>query len=244
MTTQMKSPAASKSGQKAAVRIALIALAVGALAGCRQDHYGPKIAGWTLVEPRQRHPVLVSERPVTMAVRVGPGAYGLSSAQRNRVGHFLHRYRTVDRGNSKLVIAAPSGTRNEVSAMHAIAEVRKMVSQAGFPEDVVSVEPYRGTGSRAPIRITYNRVVAEGPDCGFWPENVGESTTNLSHANFACADQKNLAAMVANPADLLGPRTQTQRDARRRDQVWDKFIRGDSTVSNKKQDEKISTKTE
>ncbi|GAG12372.1 unnamed protein product, partial [marine sediment metagenome] len=51
--------------------------------------------------------------------------------------------------------------------------------------------------------------------------------------------QKNLAAMVANPRDLVEPRGMTPRSSQRRDIIMDKYVRGDTTVSNKSKDEKV-----
>ena len=34
--------------------------------------------------------------------------------------------------------------------------------------------------------------------------------------------------MVANPADLLGPRTMTERSADRRNVAFDKYVRGEA----------------
>lgn len=57
--------------------------------------------------------------------------------------------------------------------------------------------------------------------CGLWPADVGiahgsESHLNRPSWNHGCATQHNLAAIVENPGDLLGPRAETQPDAARR----------------------------
>ena len=54
-----------------------------------------------------------------------------------------------------------------------------------------------------------------------------------------CANQHNLAAMIANPADLLGPRSETDRSGERRDTVWDKYTKGESTGAQKSEEEKV-----
>lgn len=54
---------------------------------------------------------------------------------------------------------------------------------------------------------------------------------NVPYPNLGCANQRNLAVMVANPADLLGPRTETARSSERRDQVWGKYVKGAATGS-------------
>ncbi len=55
--------------------------------------------------------------------------------------------------------------------------------------------------------------------CGQWNEDILDTTQNRNYENFGCATQKNLAAMVANPEDLLGPRGESEIDATRRTNV-------------------------
>src|SRR3990172_4937573 len=100
----MRSPIAAVSGFKpAASRLAMISLVAAGLLGCRaaQDT-GAHVAGWTLVDPSERHPILVSQQPATLNIRVPAGAQGLSAGQATQVADFLARYRRVDSGNSKL----------------------------------------------------------------------------------------------------------------------------------------------
>ena len=67
---------------------------------------------------------------------------------------------------------------------------------------------------------------------------------NLPMANIGCANQRNLAAMIANPADLLGPRTATPRAGERRDVIWDKYQKGETTASAKNEDGRVSTRAQ
>jgi len=224
--------------RSAASRLVLATLAAAALGACRADHAGPQVAGWTLIDPAERHPILVSEQPETITLAVHRGAYGLTNHARHRVAGFLARFRAVDTGNSRIVVSAPAGRSNEVAAMHIVDEVRQMISDAGFPADVVRIEPSPGTSH---VRLSYLRVVARGPECGLWPANLAEQRDNLEYANFGCATQANFAAMVANPADLLGPRTETPRPADRRDYQWKKYTQGETTGARTSTDEKINT---
>ena len=96
-----------------------------------------------------------------------------------------------------------------------------------------------GRDSQAPIRVSYLRFIVEGPQCGQWPTNLAESPQNLNYQNMGCATQHNFAAMVANPADLVGPRTLTPTPGERRDVQWGKYIKGESTISKKQDDEKV-----
>jgi pilus assembly protein CpaD len=245
MTKLMSQPALHRSneglGRRGRVsRLSLVALAAVALGACRADHAGPQIAGWTLIDPAERHPILVSEQPETIQLPVRRGAYGLSTGARRRVAGFLHKFSAVDAGNSRLVISAPSGRSNEVAAMHIVDEVRDMISEAGFPADVVRVEPNPGAHH---VRLSYLRVVAKGPECGMWPTNLAKQRDNLNYANFGCATQANFAAMVANPADLLGPRTETPRPPDRRDFQWQRYVQGATTGAQRSADEKVNTES-
>lgn len=241
----MKSPTTYKtlSGVKpVAVKALTLSILALSLAGCRTLEDPGQVTNWTLVDPSQRHPIMVKKEPSKIHVRVSQGSDGLTPHQRSRVANFLSHYRTMGMGNSKLVIAAPSGSPNEVAAMHAVADIRDLVSQYGFSDDIVSVEAFHDENNpQPPVRVSYLRYVAKGPECGDWSTNLAENPRNLHYPNFGCAQQANLAAMISNPADLIEPRTSTDRDSDRRDVSYGKYIKGESTISSKKKDERAST---
>ena len=107
----MNSPTAAVSGfRPAATKLMLVSLVALALVGCRsREETGAHVAGWALVDASERHPIIVSQQPATLSIRVSGGAHGLSPSQAAQVSDFLARYRSKDSGNSKLVIAVPSG---------------------------------------------------------------------------------------------------------------------------------------
>lgn len=226
--------------QAAALGLGLAAFA-SLLAGCRpSDEPGVHVAGWAMLDPAQRHPIVVGQQPANMSVRIARGSQGLNPQQRASIVHFLGRYRGGNNGNGRLTISVPSGTANEVSALHAVADLRYLLRDVGIDDSRVAVQPYRGDGdAQAPIRISYSSFVAEGPECGHWGRNLADDARNLPHANLGCATQRNFAAQVANPADLLGPRTMTPAIAERRDTTWEKFVKGESTIAKKDGEEKV-----
>jgi pilus assembly protein CpaD len=216
------------------------------LAGCEAlDDKPSHSAGWTLLDPTQRHPIMVQQQPHTMSLKVPRGQHELAPSQRAQLYSFLDKYRASDSGNSKLVISVPAGSANEVASMRAIADIRPLLTDRGFPESAVSIEPYSAEGdSQPPIRVSYMRFHAEGPECGRWPDNLAESRRNTNYHNFACAQQRNLAAQIANPADLLGPRTMTSSDASRRAVVHEKYTKGEVTGATRSTDERASKQTQ
>jgi pilus assembly protein CpaD len=227
----------------AARRLLTLSLLALALAGCKAGEPGAYVAGWTLIDPSQRHPIMVSEQPATTSIRIARGSDGLTPGQKEQVANFLGRYRAADAGNSKLVIFVPTGSPNEGAAVRAVADVRVMIAAFGFPESNIAIEPYHERrDASAPVRLSYLRYVAEGPECGRWTANLAEDYRNLPHANFGCAQQRNLAAQIANPADLLGPRTVDPADQERRAVVFDRYRQGRPTASERTADERISVR--
>lgn len=241
MNTLQKSEKACTVGRK--IGIAAVCVGVVVIAGCRHGDDGTRVMGWSIVDPTERHPIIVSQQPASISVRIGRDHYGLSPHQRSQVVNFLEKYRASDAGNSKLVIQAPSGSANEVAAMQAVAEMRQLISDMGFSHASIAVEAYGAGGDgNAPIRLSYLRFIAEGPQCGTWPTNLASQPNNLSYPNLGCATQRNLAAQIANPADLLGPRTQGASPTERRDVMWEKWQKGDTTSARKTEDERARTK--
>lgn len=214
------------------------ALAV-TLGACKHNDYKGEVAGWTLIDSSQRHPILVSQEPQTLDVAVSAGARGLGSRQRAKVINFAQRARASDAGNSKMVISVPTGGKNEISSMYAVQDIRRLLTGIGFQQSSISVEA--SYDQHGPIQLSYLRYVAEGPECGNWSQNLARDPQNIPHTNFGCAGQHNFAAMVANPADLLGPRTQTERYSDRRETTFNKYIGGEVTGADKSADERINT---
>jgi pilus assembly protein CpaD len=218
-----------------AAKLLVVSLCALAVAGCKSiEEPGAYVAGFTLTDPSQRHPIMVSQQPATMNLRIARGSQGLTDAQARQVGGFLEHYRNVGMGNTRLVIGVPAGGANESAALRAMQDVRRMIVDYGFSDSAIVTEPYHsGKDTNAPIRLAYLNYVAEGPACGRWPTNLGDERRNLEYANFGCAQQHNLAAQIANPADLLGPRSITPADGERRQLVIEKYEKGESTASAK-----------
>ena len=78
--------------------------------------------------------------------------------------------------------------------------------------------------------------MATAGECGDWPANIGGSVnSNIDYDNFGCATQANLAAVVANPADLLTPRASAPADQQRRAVVYENYRNGKITASEYKE---------
>jgi len=84
--------------------------------------------------------------------------------------------------------------------------------------------------SAAPIVVAYQTYRAMIPRCGLEWENLSTNSQNRPMQNFGCAVSANMAAQIANPADLAAPRTLDPTDAGRRTTVIDKYRQGQGTA--------------
>ena len=137
-----------------------------------------------------------------------------------------------------IVIDVPTGTANERSATEAAREVQALLVAAEVPPHVVRVRSYQPAehDKFATLNVKYTRVMADAGPCGLWPKDLGPDSDpvwreNRPYWNLGCAYQRNLAAMVDNPADLVQPRGEAPIYTARRTQALDKYRKGESTAT-------------
>lgn len=215
----------------------LVAVALGLLAGCaNRDSI---TVGSVPDDYRTNHPIVIAEKEETIDLPVGASDRGITQSQQVALDGFLDQY---DRSAAPVVtIAVPSGAANDVAAADAAAGMRRFIHSRGIPDSRIAMTSYVSPSVEvsAPIRVSYVAVRAQTNKCGRWPEDILDDPENKHYADFGCSYQNNLAAQVANPADLIGPRKQTPIDAENRMTVIDlyrtrgvwKEFRGNSEVS-------------
>lgn len=216
------------------VRAALIAGCATLLAGCNSSSR-TDIMAWAPSDYRQRHPIVVTEKERTVKLFVGAGRAQLTAEQRAEVLSFGRAWRREATGG--IVINVPAGTRNAAAAAGAAHEARSMLTAVGVPPKAVVVRRYRVKDPRqlATVRLNYPRMAAEAGPCGLWPNDIGPTTKgyrlNKPYWNFGCASQRNLAAMVDNPADLVQPRSESPVYRMRRTFMLEQYRKGEDTSS-------------
>ena len=150
---------------------------------------------------------------------------------------FAHAWRREGAGG--VLIDVPAGTPNERGAVAALQEVRSILASAGVPPDAVATRPNTAGGDPrklATMRLHYPTTTADVGPCGLWPYDLGptyarEHYENRQYYNFGCTTQRNLAAMVDNPADIVQPRGEIPSYTGRRTTVLDKHHRGESSAT-------------
>jgi len=212
---------------------AIICLAV-TLAACNTTTQGPLEAMPT--DYRQRHPITLQEGNRTVEVFIGNTRGGLTPTQRAEVLAFAHVWKREATGGVRIDV--PAGTPNERAAAESLHEIQSILTSAGMPPQAIAVRPYRPVDSNrlATIKLVYPKITAEAGPCGLWPNDLGPSDfaaydSNKPYWNLGCASQRNLAAMVDNPADLVQPRADTATYTARRSVVLDKYRKGESSAT-------------
>jgi pilus assembly protein CpaD len=184
---------------------------------------------------RLRHPITISEADHTLEVFVGTDRGEINAAQRAEVMAFAQTWKHEATGG--VVVDLPVGTSNERAAAEAMRTIRSLLAAGGVPPNGVLVRGYHPPAiNLATIRITYPRIAAQAGPCGLWPEDIGPSFNrnyfeNQPVWNAGCATQRNLAAMVDNPADLVQPRAETPAYEMRRTTVVEKYRTGTATAT-------------
>ncbi len=186
---------------------------------------------------RQRHPIAIREANRSIVVFVGNGRGGLSPSQREDVRGLARTW--VNEGTGAIVADVPANTPNARAAASAWREIRAQLTAGGVPSRAITMRHYSPQDPRefAAIRLNYPKITAVAGPCGLWPEDLGPNidnpfyNENKPYHNFGCATQRNLAAMVANPADLEQPRPETPAYTPRRDIAFDKYRKGNPTTT-------------
>lgn len=214
-----------------APRAALVAAGCLVLIGCQSQSQQP--AGLLASNDYSvRHPIVVTEAPETLDLPLGRNTRRLSGPIVGTISSFAKDSR--QQGNGAVEILVPSGGANE-AAVHAVTpQIRKALQQGGVSRSRISTRTYpvQDASADAPIRLSYPRMQATAGECGNWPDNIGgHFNKNVDYENYGCATQANLAAMVANPSDLLTPRASTPADQARRANVIENYRKGDITAS-------------
>jgi pilus assembly protein CpaD len=155
-------------------------------------------------------------------------AEGLSLAQTQALDGLLDRWMAEE--GREIVVSAPMGGPDGAIAGGMAVAVRQRLVAMGAPAAHVRVVGYQADAPNAPLKVGFVRFEAKVPQCGGW-ENIAATRNNKAYDNFGCAVTANIAAQVANPEDLLGPRGVTPADAGRRDTVIGKYRKGDSSAS-------------
>jgi pilus assembly protein CpaD len=209
----------------------------GSLGACTDINDDVAVTARIPDDYRQRHPIAIQETDRSVVIFVGHARGDLSASQRADVVGLGRIW--VSEGTGAIVADVPVDTPNARAAASSFREVKALLAASGVPPHGISVRHYHPDDPRMlpTIRLSYPKIAAVAGPCGLWPENLGPSIKNPSYFenkdyyNFGCAYQRNMAAMIDNPSDLVQPRSETPAYTVRRTEGFDKYRKGETSAT-------------
>ncbi len=186
---------------------------------------------------RLRHPIAIQEADRSVVIFVGHERGGLSASQRADVMGLAQTW--VREGTGAIVAEVPVNTPNAQAAASSFREIQAVLAAGGVPRRGITLRHYHPDDPRnfATITLSYPRIAAVAGPCGLWPEDLGPSIKdpsyfeNKDYYNFGCAYQRNMAAMIDNPSDLVQPRSESPAYTARRSEAFEKYRKGNQTTT-------------
>lgn len=193
--------------------LAALTLASLALAGC--SSLRPTQKAFAPDEYNVRHPIKITNQ--VQHLDVFDTGRVLDRRQHQDVVEFGREYARSGRG--AINAAVPSGPTGQ----HTLAAIHSALAASGARAPIqishYQSDPQQGA---APVRLSFVRLQAQvASQCGLWPADLAGSKDldtwhNRPHHNLGCAYQSMLAAQVADPIDLVRPRTEGPVDTVKR----------------------------
>lgn len=191
-------------------RFGAVYLAAVLLAACTQSPERPA-HDYNVIYP-------IGVRVETVAVTFPLGTQPSGTEDEFRLAAFVADY--LDRGHGPLTIAARADPR----------ELRERLIVSGVPASAIRAVTIE-SGARDAATLRYERYVSVLPTCGDWTGTTGRNPLNDVHSNFGCAQQRNMGAMAADPADLLRMRAPAPTDTQNANRVVQRYRAGEPTAA-------------
>jgi pilus assembly protein CpaD len=148
---------------------------------------------------RLGHAIVVELREAELVLAPRPDGT-LAVADIPRVKEFIDSWRDGGRGPLRVAIPERLGSGAQDRLIAQLAGLMKRRDA-----DAGNILPVAASGRAVGVVLAFDDFVAIGPTCA--PENARMSSRgkNVQTPAFGCATQRNIAAMVAHPADLIDP---------------------------------------
>ncbi len=187
----------------------------------------PDEAGFRVADPEVNHPIVVE--PVYQSVKFpfSVGNAGLMPDDAARFQAFIADYQA--HGNGAITVSVPAGTYANAT----ISYFGERLADMGIPRSRVLVGTHDVANGDTRVELGFVGYGARVDRCGDWSEDIADTADNQPMKNFGCAVQSNIAAMVADPRDLIEPRDMDDSDGARRKTVIGHYQKGEKTAADK-----------
>ncbi|WP_374367653.1 CpaD family pilus assembly protein [Dongia sp.] len=197
--------------------VAIVALCLAGLSACEADMPNYDYA--------TRYPIKVETRTALLILEPGPGGH-IKPMDVAAIDEFARDYANRSAGGITLQIGANS--ISDALATGFAADIGTALSGRGVPVAAVqtsfATDPESAKYGRAILQFPIYVAIAD--ECGSFKDQPGFTPLNENSYGFGCANQRNLAAMVVNPRDLIDAQASSGRLAARSADVVGKYIIG------------------
>ncbi len=207
-------------------KITLLSAFALTAAGCSHGFTNGEAHSATVAET---HPIAVDGQVVTLTIRADETTTDLSNVDKARLRAFADSY--MNNGHGPLTVTGPSGAGNDHDGHEASADIRQALNNAGVPWSSIHGATYRTGNADNEIILSFTRYVATASPCGVWSGMRAREYRNLRTPNMGCATMNNLAAMVADPHDLVAPSDEDPRDGQAVARAVELYRAGEVTAS-------------
>ena len=226
--------------------LAFLGTALGMLGatGCAYTPGKPVPLEYLEGTPLDRNPITVSKKTEYLEVILNPSDSQLRTTDRDLIRGFVAGY--VEKGHGPLIMSMPQGSPNPQLSVQAVAEAREIAWEYGveYKEILGSAYDARSTGAGAPLVLAYTAFRANAPECGSLADHdFSDASSNNELPTLGCAVRTNMAAMIADPADLFGERELEEGDNDRRSTVLGLYRQGQPTGAQRSDDENGAVST-
>ncbi len=185
------------------------------------------------------HRIDVAQSTSQVDIAVSAQDTGLSDTARTDLRRLAGAYARM--GHGPLVLSTPAGGANAQAAARVAQQARILLADTGVPYGAIASSTYDAAGApAAPIIASFSHFEATAPECApLWTQDLAHPVDNRPWDSFGCSAAANLAALIEDPRDLLGPREEDPRDGARRDTVMGHYRAGEPTATPRGADEQI-----
>jgi len=180
----------------------------------------------------ENHPIVVEPSNRSLKLPFSAPEAGLLPEDADRLEAFVNLY--LSEGNGAISVSAPQGP----DAHAAISYFGERLAQLGVPRSRILVGMREVGSDDKRVELNFVSYAAHTEPCGDWSADLAKTSANDTSPNFGCAVQQNIAAMVSDPRDLMGPQGMTASDATRRTDVVGKYEKGAITQADKNKSDK------
>ena len=217
---------------KKIIKTSVLLLSAATLTACLQ--------GGHLPEPTHRlNPVKVAESVERLELYARPNGLELSQRDEYAVAAFLQAY--ASEGSGPLYINRPVAAMETAGVGQTNALLDRLMSHSGInPATAQSGTYYTRPGDPTPVVISYRTLKAIPQNCAYQGD-LSSTHRNAVRPEFGCFASANLAAMISDPRQLLEPYPTQAPNAQRRQVVYDRYIQGTSTASERPEGQQQSS---